>query len=454
LSVTIDDASGMRGEADELLVPSSAEEVASILARATGSGTPVTPSGAGTGVTGGRVPNGGWELSLERFKRLEVSPGRARVGAGLPLQELQTAATASGQLYAPDPTEWSSSLGGNIATNASGSRSFLYGSTRRYVESLTVALMDGTVRTFRRGERVDFAYTPVRQPATTKNTAGYYLVPGLEWVDLFCGSEGTLGVVLEAEVELLRQPQSVLAGVVFFADDEAALAAVDAWRGIPQLRMLEYLDAPSLGFLRPTYGHEIPAAARACLMVEQELDGLEGDGVDEWVERVDASGAFEDSWFGETARDRERFRVFRHHLPEAVNALVRQNGLQKLSSDFAVPIGRNREMLTYYRETLSDRFPNKFTIFGHIGDAHVHVNILSEVEADFEAGKEWLAEAAVQAVALGGTVSAEHGLGKRKRKLLELMYSAEELEAMKAVKRRLDPGWLLARGTLWEEFAR
>jgi len=312
-------------------------------------------------------------------------------------------------------------------------------------------LMDGTVRTFSRGERVDFAYTPVPAPATTKNTAGYYLPEHAEWVDLFCGSEGTLGLVLEAEVKLLGQPRSILSGVVFFASDEQALAAVDVWRGVAQLRMLEYMDEPSLEMLRPAYADEIPRQARACLMVEQELDGLRGEPVDEWVDRMDAAGGLEDSWFGETARDRERFRQFRHTLPEIVNARVRQNGHQKLSSDFAVPVQRNAEMMRFYRETLSREFAGKHTVYGHIGDAHVHVNILSESQDDFVRGQRWMREAAGEAVSLGGTVSAEHGLGRRKLHFLPLMYTPEQREAMKAVKRILDPQWLLGRGTIFPD---
>lgn len=449
MSVHVEDASGFPGEAERVCTPTTADEVCALLREASANGTAVTLWGSGTGITGGGCPGEGWLLSLEKLRRLEVGPGRAVVGAGTLLKDLQAAAAPTGQFYAPDPTEWSSSLGGNIATNASGSRSFRYGSTRRHVLALTVAWADGSVRRFERGERVDVPYTPLPAPRTTKNTAGYYLPPDAEWVDTLCGSEGTLGVVLEAELLLLAQPQSILSGVVFFRDDAATLAAVEAWRGIPQLGMLEYMDEPSLGFLRQTYGGEIPAAARACLMVEQELDGLAGEPIDQWVERLDTAGGLEESWFGETARDRERFRVFRHALPELVNERVRRNGCQKLSSDFAVPIANNGAMLEWYQRTLREQFPAKHTIYGHIGDAHVHVNILSESEDDYRRGQAWMKETAAHAVALGGTVSAEHGLGKRKSHFLPLMFSAAEIAAMKTFKRRLDPQWLLGRGTLF-----
>jgi FAD/FMN-containing dehydrogenase len=238
---------------------------------------------------------------------------------------------------------------------------------------------------------------------------------------------------------------------VFFLSDEDALAAVENWRAIARLNMLEYMDAASLALLRPRYGSAIPAGARAALLVEQDLDGLPGEPIDEWLDRLERSGGLEESWFGETAGDRERFRAFRHALPELVNERVRANGVQKLGSDFAVPIERNAEMLAWYRETLESGFPGRHTLYGHIGDAHVHANILSQDAAEYARGRAWLLETARQAVRLGGTVSAEHGLGRRKRHLLEIQFSPAEVEALRAVKRQLDPAGLLGPGILFSE---
>jgi FAD/FMN-containing dehydrogenase len=114
-----------------------------------------------------------------------------------------------------------------------------------------------------------------------------------------------------------------------------------------------------------------------------------------------------------------------------------------------VPLARNRDMLAFYRARLEAEFAGRYVVFGHIGDAHVHVNILPGSEGEFERGRELLIEFARQAVALGGTVGAEHGLGKRKAALLAIQYSPAEIEAMKRVKRRLDPQWLLGRGNLF-----
>jgi FAD/FMN-containing dehydrogenase len=433
----LDDASGFKGFADRVFVPTSEEELLDVVRNASQGQIPITISGAGTGVTGGRVAQGGWIISLEKFQRLEIENGRAIAGAGVSLEAIQAAAARAGQFYAPDPTERTASIGGNIATNASGSRSFRYGSTRRHVSGLRVALMDGRVLNIARGDKVDFPVPQIPLPKVTKNTAGYLLSPGMDWVDLFTGSEGTLGIVTEAQLQLLPKAADVLAGVIFFTDDDAALEAVDAWRKLEGLRMIEYFDRNSLLLMRQR-DSEIPASAGAALLIEQE----NGD-IDFWADH-----APEDSWFAASEQDRERFRRFRHALPELVNDTVRRRGFMKVNSDYAVPLDRNREMLAYYHAVLREQGLD-YVIFGHIGDAHVHINVLPNSEAEFQAGQRAMLDCARQAVELGGTVSAEHGLGKRKTHLLALQYTPEQIEWMKQVKRRLDQDWLLNRGNLF-----
>jgi FAD/FMN-containing dehydrogenase len=445
--VRVEDASGFAGQVERVFTPSTPEETAAIVRQAVASRTPVAVAGAWTGVTGGAVPQSGWLISTAKLDRLEVTTGVAAAGAGVALRDLHTVAARSGQIYAPDPTESTASVGGTIATNASGSRSFLYGSTRRHVLALTVAMMDGSVRRFIRGQPVDFDVPAVRLPRTTKNTAGYPLRPGMDWVDLLTGSEGTLAVVCEAELQLLPAVNDLLTGVVFFPSDEAALGAVEAWRAVDGLRMLEYFDRVSIELLAARFP-EVPAAARAALLFEQERPGESS--VDAWVERLERAGAdIEGSWFAGSPADRERFRVFRHALPEMVNDRMRTQGLMKLGSDYAVPVERNGAMMRRYHQRCGEEFPGRYVIFGHIGDAHVHVNLLPASGGEFERGRELMFELARHAVELGGTVSAEHGLGKRKAALLEIQYTREEIDAMKAVKRRLDPHWLLSPGTLF-----
>lgn len=440
----VSDASGFTGWADAVFAPRDEAGVVEVLRHATEQRVPLTIAGAGSGLTGARVAQGGWVLSLEHFRKLEIRTGRARAGAAIALIELRDAAAPTRQFYAPDPTELTACVGGTIATNASGSRSFRFGATRRHVLGIRVALMDGRVAEYRRGDKVDFDVPAIPLPRTTKCTAGYRLEPGMDWIDLFCGSEGTLGVVLEAELQLLPAPDYVFSGVIFFESDDDALSAVDTWRGTGDLCTLEYADRNSLDLLGQRYP-EIPSAAGAALLIE-----VEGEDVDGWEGRLKSAGAMIDaSWFATNARERERFRLFRHALPEIVNATVLSRGFMKMGTDYAVPLDRNRDMIAYYRERLERELPGQYVIYGHIGDAHVHVNMLPATPQQAAVANALLTEFARHAVALGGTVSAEHGLGKRKAHLLAIQYAPEHIQAMMDVKRRLDPLWLLGRGTLF-----
>jgi FAD/FMN-containing dehydrogenase len=422
------DASLFRGHANEVFAPRDEAELLEILSRAHAQQIPVTIMGALTGLTGAAVPKTGWAISLLRLNQLRIEHHRAIVGPGVLLRDLQSAAVRSNQFYAPDPTENTSSIGGNLAANASGSRSFRFGATREHVIGLRVALMNGEILTMHRGQPLDFPVPAIRLPNTTKHSAGYRLAPGMDVVDLFIGAEGTLGVVTEAELRLLPPPGDLISGVVFFPNEESALDAVDRWRPLPGLRMLEYLDAASLRML--------DVAHAAALIIEQGSD-----------DDLDVTGSLEgDSWFAISAADRERFRQFRHALPERVNDRIRRSGHMKIGTDYAVPLGKSREMLAIYRKIL----PEPYVIFGHIGDAHLHVNTFSDSPEQFDRAKAVTTELAAAAVELGGTVGAEHGLGKRKAHLLKIQYSAAEIEAMRDIKRRFDPGWMLGPGTLFE----
>ncbi len=193
---------------------------------------------------------------------------------------------------------------------------------------------------------------------------------------------------------------------------------------------------------------EIPAPARGALIVEQIVES-DAD-VDAWADRLEQMQGMGDlSWFGTTDADRERFRKFRHALPETVLAISERNGFMKMGSDFSVPVERNREMIAFYRQRMEQIMPGEYCIFGHLGDAHAHVNMTPSTQTSFDAGAEVMTEFARKAVELGGSVAAEHGLGKRKAKFLPIQYTAAQIDAMKAVKLRFDPHWLLGQGTLF-----
>ena len=212
------------------------------------------------------------------------------------------------------------------------------------------------------------------------------LAPDMDWVDLFIGSEGTLAVVVEAQLKLLPEVRDLLTGVLFFKTEESAWDAVEAWRATPALRMLEYLDSGSLQLMETQ-----PGGAQAALIIEQELRSPDDEEL--WVNRMETPGLLEPhSWIASGETDREKFRKFRHGVPERVNATVIRNGFTKLGSDAAVPLDHMKEMMLFYRELVSAEFAGQFAIFGHIGDAHVHVNLLPRTPAQSDRGKEIMTE--------------------------------------------------------------
>src|SRR5258706_9439988 len=170
MGVDITDASNYPGHADELFTPENESEVAAILQRASREKIPVTICGALTGLAGGASPSGGWAISLTRLRKLEVGKGSATVGPGVLLREVQAAAAASGQFYAPDPTENTSSIGGNIGANASGSRSFRYGATRRHVLAVKCAIIFGGHYLIPPGGKITLDTPHIAFPRTTQTT--------------------------------------------------------------------------------------------------------------------------------------------------------------------------------------------------------------------------------------------------------------------------------------------
>src|SRR5215212_2731079 len=232
------DASFIRdGHADRVVLPETIEEISEILKTANRDRVPVTISGAGTGTVGGRVAFGGIVLATDKLNHIksivhEDHGGFAVVEAGVILADLQRGVDQQGLLYPPDPTERGCFVGGNVATNASGARTFKYGPTRNYIRRLKIVLASGEVidlprgevcadanRRMRIGQSIELTLPDYRLPATRKNASGYFIAPEMDAVDLFIGSEGTLGVICEIEVKLLPKPEGLLSGVVFFADE-------------------------------------------------------------------------------------------------------------------------------------------------------------------------------------------------------------------------------------------
>ena len=453
----LSDASFIRdGYADRVVLPESVEEVAEVLVAANRDRTPVTVSGAGTGTVGGRVPFGGIVLATDRLNRIKsIENDRAVAEAGVILADFQRAVDQKGLLYPPDPTERGCFLGGTVATNASGARTFKYGPTRNYIERLKVVLASGEILDVRRGEiplsKIRKIPVPTyRAPATRKNAAGYFFAPDMDAIDLFIGSEGTLAVICEIETRLVPKPQGLLSGVVFFANQPDVLAFVAAARATLDARALEFFDNESLNFLRDKYPN-IPVNAVAAIFFEQETtDETEESVLNDWLALLDQHHAFADSWFATGEQDQARLREFRHQLPVLMNEWFARYRQRKVSTDMAVPDEAFAGLFRLYQDTLRAS-GLRYTIFGHIGDNHVHVNILPRDEDEGARARELYVQFLKYAASVGGTLSAEHGVGKLKRDYLRLFYTEDQLREMAAVKKTFDPNGILGRGNIFSE---
>jgi len=498
-----DESAAFVGTADRLYTPTDANEVAAILRQATEEKAAITISGAGTSITGARVPTGGgWILATDQLRRIgetQEDPGddewqelttgtarilvnrdlrRARVPAGLRLAELDAMLQSTGLHYPPDPTETTAMIGGTVATNASGARSYHFGPTRSWVEAVTVVTPGGTVIHLGRGEHQasggsldlgqgvpTIALPSIKLPRDVKNAAGYYIRPEMDAVDLFVGGEGTLGVITEVEVRLAPRQFGTVTLTVFVGERDAALDLADAARSgsfAPGVVLsVEFFDAGALEMIRGRYGDTPEAAAAVVLEIlpdgqpaeagKTRLFGIDSGTGSLWRSLLEAYEPVE-SWVI-LPGERERMRLFRHSLPARVNEFVRSRH-GKLGTDMAVPGVNFREMMEGYDQ--ASRSGIRTVLFGHLGDFHLHLNFLVESEEEMRRARELYAGLAQKAIEFGGTISAEHGVGKKRITVpgagdipyLELMVGRAGIRAMQAVKTQLDPTGILNRDTM------
>ncbi len=477
------DASNLPGGfADKLFIPETAAEIAEILIEANAQKIPVTVSGARTGTVGGAIPFGGYLISLEKFnkiKQIDKDNLTATVESGVSLLDFQKAVEAENLFYPPDPTEWSCQIGGTVATNASGARSFKYGATREFVERLEIVLPTGEILNLKRGEifsesgfieigaKTRAKLPTYKQPAVRKNTSGYFSGAKVDAIDLFIGSEGTLGIMTEIELKVLPKPESFFSGIVFFKNEANLLNFVNEAREISfQTRqfqdskfkiqnsidasLIEYFDEKALKFISEKFP-QVSENAKGAIFFEQETTAETEDVLlEKWNELLEKHSAdLETSWFTTTAQDREKMREFRHALPVSVNERIVKYGQKKVGTDMAVPDAHFASFLRFYKEKLNASNLD-YVIFGHIGDNHLHANILPKDESEAKKAKHLYGRFIAQSIMLGGTISAEHGIGKHKSKYLYVQYGERYLSEMAELKKAFDPHGILGRGNIFD----
>ncbi len=407
---------GLRGHADAIVLPRVAEEVAAVVAWCYERGVAVVPRGGGTGYAGGAVPDGGVVVSLERLDRVRSFDPllwRGEFEAGVRTATVQRLARENGLLFPVDPgASEQSQIGGNVATNAGGPHTFKHGSMGRWVTGLEAVLAPGEL--VRLGG------------ATRKDVAGYDLR------GLLVGSEGTLGIVTAAWLRFVPAPPVSIALAAFYPDARAGGEAVQRILGsgvVPAT--IEYLDAGALAAAGGSFPEAVPPGAGFLLITE--ADTSEADA----AELVEALGA------SALRPDPEALWRWRAGVSLAVTA---QRGA-KLSEDVAVPVDRLAEAVEEV-VAIGARHGLDACSWGHAGDGNLHATFLLEPgdEAALRRAQAAVDDLFAMAIALGGTISGEHGVGVLKAGWLSRQWDPAAVRAHLAVKTALDPKGLLNPG--------
>jgi glycolate oxidase subunit GlcD len=419
---------GIRGRADAVVLPRTSEEVARAVAWCYEHGVPVVPRGGGTGYAGGAVPlEGGVVLGLERLRQVrEVEPlsWRMHVEAGVPTAMVRRLGRENGLFFPPDPGAAEQSLiGGNIATNAGGPHAFKYGVTGEWVLGLEAVVPPGELVTFG---------GPVR-----KDAAGYDLA------GLLIGSEGTLGVITAAWLRLVPAPESTLCVAAFYPGLAKGCQAIEEVVGSGlTVAALEFLDGGALTAAATSFPGGVPDGASFLVLIDADGSASEAARVrDEAVEVLTRGALRVDA----PSEEKSCAAIWSWRDGVSLAVTARRGG--KLSEDVVVPFERLQQAMEGTLE-IGARHGLEACSWGHAGDGNLHSTFMFEREdevavARAEAGAEELFSLAV---ALGGSISGEHGIGLTKRGRLELNWSPRALALHNAVKQAFDPQNLLNPG--------
>ena len=425
------DATQMEFLPDCVVHPDGGAEVSQVLALANREGFPVFPRGAGSGFTGGSLPKGGGVVlvttRMNRILRIDTDNLVAEVEPGVVTEIFQIAVEKLGLFYPPDPASLKfSTLGGNVAECAGGPRAVKYGVTKDFVMGLEVVLPTGEV--IRTGGE------------TVKGVVGYDLTK------LICGSEGTLGVITKIIFKLLPYPdakKTMLA--VFDSIDGAARAVSTIIKGKIIPTTLEFLDHATLTCVERRFNLGIPVEGRAVLLIE--VDG-DRDLIEKQAGEIHALikplGLVQFRVAKDAAESEELWRVRR-----LVSPSLRDVNPDKFNEDIVVPRSRVPDVIRRI-EKIQQRYDIPIVNFGHAGDGNIHVNIMidKKVPGQEEKAHEAIKEVFQAALDLGGTMSGEHGVGLSKQPFIPMELSADQIGAMRAIKRALDPRNILNPGKM------
>lgn len=432
---THDETEDLRYVPEVVVLPEHVDEVSALLAFCNAHRIPVTPRGAGTGLSGGSLARyGGVMVSLERMNRIvrvDEENLQAHVEAGAITQHLIDAVAEKGLLYPIDPaSKGSSFIGGNIAHGSGGPRVVKYGTIRDYVLNLQVVLPSGEV-----------IWTGAN---TLKNASGYSLT------QLFIGSEGTLGVVTQAVVKLLPKPSKEMLMLASFPSNEQACAAVSAvFRAGYTPSALEFMERRGVEWVIEYEGvvFDLADDAQAFLLIE--VDGDDADYLGRSCEGIyavlEGYGCL-DVLLADTAAQQEALWRMRR----VMGTSVKSNSVYK-EEDTVVPRAALPQLVAGVKR-IGRQYGFESVCYGHAGDGNLHINIVKGGMDDLawnERLPHGIREIFELAVSLGGTISGEHGIGLVQRDYLGIKYPDAQLDLMRGIKRVFDPNGIMNPGKIF-----
>lgn len=475
------DASNFKGNCEAVYFPENSDEIVWIIKEANKNKFTVTTAGNRTGLTGACIPQNGIVIATDRLNKIiEINQKQfyALVEPAVLLSDFQKELKQHKLFYPPDPTETNCYIGGTVATNASGAKTFKYGPTRNYVIGLQIVLPDGEVIDLERGKQKANGYKltlstqagkninlniPDYTFPKVKNASGYFVQKDMDAIDLFIGSEGTLGIITKIKLKLLPQPEDTISCVLFFEDERNALKFLEEARDISYQNKkssinnnvnalaLEFFDERALRFLSKDFS-AIPDKAKAAIWFEQESTSDDFDSILEaWNFLMQTNNVNEETaWFAFSDADKEKIKDFRHAISWKVNDYIARNNFRKLGTDVAVP---DKVFSEFYLTLQGWAKQSKidFVAYGHFGNSHIHLNFLPKDDDEFNEAKKIYRQICEEAVRLGGTISAEHGIGKTKRDYLLMMYGETNIRKMAELKKSLDPNLIMGIGNIFDE---
>lgn len=415
-----------------VISPRTTKEVAEVVKFCNEEKIPIVPRGSGTNLSAGTTPlNGGLVTTfknMDRIVEIDEKNLTMTVQPGVITQKIYQEAKKRGLFYPPDPGSMHiSQIGGNISENSGGLRGLKYGVTRDYVLGLEVVLPNGKI--IRTGGKL------------AKDVAGYDLT------SLFVGSEGTLGVITEATLKLLPEPEAKKTMLVLYHDLEAAAKSVSA---IIENRItpvtLEFLDQATVKVVEDYAKIGLPTEAKAVLLIEQDgpLDVVETD-IKRIVEICKGNHAFQVS----VAKTEEEASALTTSRRAALTALSRLAPTTILE-DATVPRSEIANMVTFITE-IAEKYNLTICTFGHAGDGNLHPTCLTDTRnhGELERVEKAFEEIFQKAIELGGTITGEHGVGAMKAPYLHLKMGEAGIEVMQQIKQAIDPNNIMNPGKIF-----